>query len=158
MCKTSRIVSCNKPVIFSPVYKSCHAGNICISKTVCCSVNCKPVSTLINSDPVKSFVTCKTVCFSNVSMAKEVSSVNYCLVTCTEHPVNVISSVVRKSVVSYRTACPVDFNIVVKIINVTLLSTYRCISFKNPHRISPTIISISELPLHLARPPATLSV
>ena len=123
-----------------------------------CSVSCKPVSTLINSDPVKSFVTCKTVCLSNVSMAKEVNSVNYCLVTCTEYPVNVISSDVRKSVVSYRTACPVDFYIVVKIINVTLLSTYRCISFKNSHRISPTIISISELPLHLARPPATLSI
>ena len=47
------------------------------------------------------------VFFRNISMAKEFNSVNYCLVTCTEHPVNVISSVERKSVVSYRTACPV---------------------------------------------------
>ena len=108
LCKPASIVSCNKPVIFSPVYKSRHAGNICTSKTVCCSLSCKLASTLIHSDPVKSFVTCKTVCFSNVSMAKEFNSVNYCLVTCTEHPVNVISSVVRKSVLSYRTACPVD--------------------------------------------------
>ena len=107
MCKPARIVSCHKPFIFSPVYKSCHAGNICISITVHCSVSCKPVSTFINSDPVKSFVTCKTGFFSNVSMAKEFNSVNYCLVTCTEHPVNVISSVERKSVVSYRTTCPV---------------------------------------------------
>ena len=81
-------MNCNKLVIFSPVYKFCPTGNICISKTVCCSVSCKPVSTLINSDPVKLFVTCKTVCFNNVSMAKEFNSVNYCLVTCTEHPVN----------------------------------------------------------------------
>ena len=151
-------MSCNKPVIFSPVYKSRHAGNICISKTVRCSVSCKPVSTLINSDPVKSFVTCKTVCFSNVSMTKEFNSVSYCLVTCTQHPVNIISSVVRESVVSYRTACPVYFNIVVKTIKVTLSSTYHCVSFKIPHHISPTVISVSELPLHFARPPATLSI
>ena len=88
VCKPACIVSCNKPVIFSPVYKSRHAGIICISKTVRCSVSCEPVSTLINSDPVKSFATGKIVCFSNVSMAKEFNSVNYCLVTCTEHPVN----------------------------------------------------------------------
>ena len=43
VCKPAHIVSCNKPVIFSPVYKSHHACNICISKTVCCSVSCKPV-------------------------------------------------------------------------------------------------------------------
>ena len=100
----------NKPVIFS-IYKSLHASNICISKTVCCSVSCKPVSTLISSEPVKSFVTCKPVCFSNVNMVKEFYSVNYCLVTCTEDPVNVISSIVRKSVFSYRTAWSVDFDI-----------------------------------------------
>ena len=158
VCKPARIGSCNKPVIFSPVYKSRHAGNICISKTVRCSVSSKPVSTLINNDPFKSFVTWKTVCFSNVSMTKEFNSVSYCLVTCTEHPVNIISSVVRESVVSYRTACPVDFNIVVKTIKVTLSSTYHCVSFKIPHHISPTVISVSELPLHFARPPATLSV
>ena len=90
----------------------------------------------------------KTVCFSNISMAKEFNSVNYCLVTCTEHPVNVISSVVRKFVVSDRTECPVDFDIVMETINVTLLSTYYCVSFRIPHRISPTAISVSELPLH----------
>ena len=111
------------------------------------------VSTLINSEPIKSFVSCKTVCFSNVSMAKELNSVNYCLVTCTEHAVNVISTVV-----CYKTACPVNFDIVVETINVTLLSTYRFVSLKVPHCISPTVISISKLPLHLARPPATLSV
>ena len=97
------------------------------------------------------------LCFSNVSMAKEFNSVNYCLVTCIEHPLNVISPVVRKSVVSYKTAYPDDFDIV-KTINVTLLSTCRCVSFKIPHCISPTVISILELPLHLVRPLATLSV
>ena len=102
-------MSCNKPVILSPVYKSVHAINNCVSKTAPCSVSCKPVSALIRSEPVKSFVTCKPVCFSNISIAKEFNSVNYCLVTCTEHLVNVISSVVRTSVVSYRTACPLDF-------------------------------------------------
>ena len=55
------VLCCNKPVIFSPVYKSRHASNIFINKTVCCSVSYKPESTLINSEPVKSFVTCKTV-------------------------------------------------------------------------------------------------
>ena len=120
-------MSFNKPVIFSPVYKSRHVNNVCISKTVRCSVSCKPLSTLINSQPVKSFLMYKTVCFSNVSMAKEFNSVNYCLVTCTEHPVNVISSVVRKFVVSDRTACPVDFDIVMETINLTLLSTYHCV-------------------------------
>ena len=156
VCKPACIVSCNKPVIFSPVYKSRHAGIICISKTVRCSVSCEPVSTLINSDPVKSFATGKIVCFSNVSMAKEFNSVNYCLVTCTEHPVNVISSVVRKSIVSYRTACPVDFDIVVK--TMSPFCPLTVVSFKIPHRISCAVISISEFPLHLARPPATLSV
>ena len=121
-------------------------------------MSCKLVSTLINSDPVKSFVTCKTVCFSNVSMAKEFNSVSHCLLTFTEHPVNVISSVVTMPALSYRTACPVDFDIIVTVINVTLLSTYHCVSFKIPHRISPTVISVSELSLHLARPPATLSL
>ena len=91
-------------------------------------------------------------------MAKEFNSVNYCLVTCTKHPVNVNSSVVRKSAVSFRTACPVDFDIVVETIYVILLCTYRCVSFKIPHRITPTVISILELPLHSARLPATLSV
>ena len=119
-------MNCNKLVIFSPVYKFCPTGNICISKTVCCSVSCKPVSTLINSDSVKSFVMCKIVCFSNDSMAKEFNSVNYSLVTCTEHPMNVFSSIVKISFVSYRTTCPVDFDIVEKTINVTLLSTYHC--------------------------------
>ena len=137
VCKPVRIVSCNKPVIFSPVYKSRHARNICISKSARCSVICKPVSTFINSDSVKSFFTCKTVYFSNVSMAKEFNSVNYCLVTCTEHPMDVISSVVRKSVVSYRNACPVHFDIVIRTKNVSLLSTYQCVFFKISHHISP---------------------
>ena len=57
--------------------------NICISKAFRCSVGCKPVSALISSEPVKSFVTYKPACFSNVSMTKEFTSVNYCLVTCT---------------------------------------------------------------------------
>ena len=91
-------------------------------------------------------------------MAKEFLSVNYCLVTCTERPVNVNSSVVKKSVVSYRTTCPVDFDIVVGTINVTLLWTYRYVSFKIPHRITAIVISILELPLHSARSTATFSV
>ena len=112
MRKPARIVNFKKPVFF-PIYNSCHAGNICISKTVRCSVTSKPVSTLINSYPVKSFVSGKTVCFSNVSVDKEFNSVNPCLITCTEHPVNFISSVLRKSIVSYRTACPDDFDVAV---------------------------------------------
>ena len=68
-CKPARTVSCNKHVIFSPISKFRHASNICISKSVRFNVNCK------------SFVTCKTVCFSNVSMVKEFTSVNYCLVS-----------------------------------------------------------------------------
>ena len=62
--------------------------------------------------------------------------VNYCLVTYTEHPMNVISFIVRKSVVSYRTACPVDFDAFVETINVALLSTSCCVSFKIPHHIT----------------------
>ena len=114
-------------------------------------ISTKPVSALISSEPVKSFVICKPVCFTTVSMAKEFNSVNYCLVTCTEHLVNVDSSVVKKSVVSYRTACPVDFDIIVQTINLTLLFTYHCVSFKIPHHITPSVISILELPLHSAR-------
>ena len=59
-------------------------------------------------------------CFNTVSMTKEFNSATYCFVTCTEHPVNVNLSVVRKSVISYRKARPVDFDIVVQTINVTL--------------------------------------
>ena len=158
VCKSVCIVSCNKPIIFSPVCKSLHASKICIDKTVRCCINTEPVSGLISSEPVKSFVTRKPVCFSSVSMAKEFNSVNYCLVTCTKHLVNVNSSIVKKSVVSCRTACPVDFDIVAKTVNITLLCTYCCVSFKIPHDITPTVIFILELPLHSARSPATLSV
>ena len=66
--------------LFFPVYKSLRTSNTCISKTVCCSVSCQPVSDLVSSDPVTFFVTSKPVCFSNVSMAKDLNSVNYCLV------------------------------------------------------------------------------
>ena len=110
-------------VTFSLVYKYLHASKICIGKSVRCSVSTKSVSALISSEPVKSFVTCKPVCFSNASVAKEINYVNYCLVSCNEHPVNINSSVVGKSVVSYRTACPVDFDIVVEIKSLTLLCT-----------------------------------
>ena len=41
--------------------------------------------------------------------------------------------IVRKSVVSCRTASPVDFDIVMETINVTLLCTYRCVFFKIPY-------------------------
>ena len=85
-----------------------HASKICIGKTVCCSVSTKLVSALISSEPVKSFATCKPVCLVNVSMAKEFNPVSYCLITCTEYPLNVNSSIVSKSVVSYRTAYPAD--------------------------------------------------
>ena len=61
-CKSVRIMSCNKPVVFSPVYKYLRARNS-ISKTVCCSISCKPVSALISTEPVKSFVTYKFICF-----------------------------------------------------------------------------------------------
>ena len=55
---------------------------------------------------------------------------------------NVISSAVRKSVVSYRNACPVDFDIVMQTINVTILCACHPFSFKIPHRITPTMIII----------------
>ena len=48
-------------LFFSPAYKVLHTSNICINKTVSCSVSCKHVSDLINSEPVKSFDTCKPV-------------------------------------------------------------------------------------------------
>ena len=54
-------------------------------------------------------------------MFKEFNSVDYCLDTCTEHPVNVNSFVVRKSIVSYKTACLADFDIAVETINVTVV-------------------------------------
>ena len=108
-CTPVRIMSCNKPVVFSPVYKFLRTSNSRISKTVCCSISCKLVSALISTEPVKSFVTCKSICFSNVSIGKNLNSVNYCSVTCTELPENVTSSAVRKSVVSCRAACPVEF-------------------------------------------------
>ena len=52
VCKSVHIVSCNKPVIVSPVSKSLHASKICSGKTVRCSVSTKPVSALISSEPV----------------------------------------------------------------------------------------------------------
>ena len=52
VCKSVRIVSCNKPVIVSPVSKSLHTSKICSGKTVRCSVSTKPVSALISSEPV----------------------------------------------------------------------------------------------------------
>ena len=79
-CKPARIMSCNKPVIFSPVYKSLHASNICsVSKTVPCSVRCKPVNALISSEPFKPFVLCKPVSFDNTSTAKEFNSFKACV-------------------------------------------------------------------------------
>ena len=158
VCKPVCIVSCNKSVIFSPVYKSLCASNVSINKTVCYSISCKPVSALISSEPVKFFATCKSVCFSNVRIAKNFNSVNYCCVTCTEHPVNFISSAVRNSTVSYANAYPNDFDIIVQTVNVTLLHTYRCVSFNIQHRITLTLISIFEIPLHLTRSPAALSI
>ena len=68
----ARIVSCNKPVIFSPVYKSCHTGNICISKTARCSLICNSVGTLINSDHllcVKLFVLVMLVWPKNLTLS-----------------------------------------------------------------------------------------
>ena len=91
VCKLVRIWSCSEPVIFSSVYKSLHASNISIGETVCCSISCKSVSDLIGSEPVKSFFTCKPVCFSKVSIAKDVNSVNYCSVACTEHAFSAVS-------------------------------------------------------------------
>ena len=140
-------------LFFSPVYKVLHTSNICINKTVSCSVSCKHVSDLINSAPAKSFDTCRPVCFSNVSMTKAFHSVNYSLIICTEYPLNVISSVA-----SYRAACSVNFGIVVQAVNVTLLCIYRCVSFKISHHIASTLISVLENPLHFTGSPSTLSV
>ena len=77
-------MSCNKPVIFSPVYKSLHASNICsVSKTVPCSVRCKPVNALISSEPVKPFfcvnlfVLIILVRLKNLTLLKLVSAIFY---------------------------------------------------------------------------------
>ena len=126
ICKPVHIVSCDHPVIFSPVYKFFNASNVNISKTVCCSVSCKSVSNLIISEPVYTFfVMCKPVCFSNASKTK--NSIYYCSVTCIELPENAISSAVTRSAVSCRIACPVDFSIAVQNVNATLLCTHRCL-------------------------------
>ena len=70
---------------------------------------------------------CKSVWFSNVGIAKDFNFVSYCSATCTEHPVNVISSSVKKFVVSYKTSCPVNFDIAVQTVDVTHLCTYHCV-------------------------------
>ena len=67
VCKPVCIVICKKPVIFF-LFTSLLALVILVS--VCCSISCKPVNALISSEPAKSFVTCKPVCFSIVSVAK----------------------------------------------------------------------------------------
>ena len=79
---------------------------------------------------------------------------NYCLVTCTEHPVNIISSTVRTSIVSYRTACPVGFD--VQTVNVTLLCTYCCFLQNTSSHYSH--FHFLELPLHSGRLPTRLSL
>ena len=56
VCKSVHIMSCIKPVIFTPVYKSLHASNICIGKTDHCSISTKPVIALVSSEPVKGTV------------------------------------------------------------------------------------------------------
>ena len=96
---------------------------------------------------------CKLICSSKVFKAKNFDSVNHCSVTCTEHTVNVISSAV-----CYRTACPVDLDIVMQTVNVTLSCIYCCVSFEIRDRITPFLIAILELPLHSAKSPATLTV
>ena len=78
---------------------------------------------------------CKTICSSNVFIAKNFDSVNHCFVTCTKHTVNVISSAV-----SYRIACPVYLDIVVSVVNVTDSCIYCCFSLE---------IFITLLPLFL---------
>ena len=58
---------CKKPVIFF-LFTSLLALVILVS--VCCSISCKPVNALISSEPAKSFVKCNPICFSIVSVAK----------------------------------------------------------------------------------------
>ena len=125
-----------------PVYKTLHASNISISKTVLISISCKPVSVLVSSEPVKYFVMYKSVCFSDFSIAKKINSEKYCSVTCIERSVNVVSSVVRKSIVSYRTACSVDLNIVMQTVNVTHLRIYLSAFLKKHLYITYTLISL----------------
>ena len=84
-------------------------------------------------------------------MDKNFNSVNYCLVTCTEHPVKVISSVVRKSVVSDRSACLVDFDTVVQTVNVPILCTYRSVSFTICHLLTPMLIYIFKLTITFSK-------
>ena len=83
------------------------------------------------------------------ALFKKNSSFNYCSVTCTEYPVNIISWSVRKSFLSYSTACPIDSDIVVQTVNVTPLCNYHCVSFKIHHCINPSIVSILQLLLLL---------
>ena len=52
----------------------------------------------------------------------------------------------------------VDIDIVAQTGNATLSCIYRCVSFKISHCITPTHISILELPSHSARSLATLSI
>ena len=68
-----RIMSCDKPLVFFSCY------TISVISTVRCSISCKPVSVLMNSEPVKTFVMYKPGCLNNVSIAKIFNSANYCL-------------------------------------------------------------------------------
>lgn len=118
VCKPVCIVICKKPVIFF-LFTSLLALVILVS--VCCSISCKPVNALISSEPAKSFVTCKPVCFSIVSVAKNLILSITVWLSVLSIPQIFFSSAVRNSVVPYRSACPADFDIAVQTVNITLL-------------------------------------
>lgn len=124
------IMSRRKTVIISPVHKTLHASNISISKTLLINISYESASALVSSEPVKSFVMFKSVRFSNFNTAKNFTSDKYCSATCVKHSVNFSLSVVRKFIVSYKTACPVHLNIVIQAVNVTYLCIYCCL-FQN---------------------------
>lgn len=120
-------MNCNKPVFFL-LFTNFSMNRSNISKTICCSISCKPVSVLVSGGPVKSFIVMrKSFENSNFIKAKTFNSGSYCSTVCTERSVNNISFAVRKSVVSCRIACPVEFDIVVQTVNINLttVSLYK---------------------------------
>ena len=104
-CKSVRIMSCNKPVVFL-LFTSIFALVIVLVKLF--------VAVLA----VNLLVPWSVLNLLNLSLrANSFVFVNYCSVNCTELPVKVISSTVRKSLVSCRTACPAEFDNVVQTVN-----------------------------------------
>ena len=73
------IVSSNKPVTFSPIYKSLHASNFIVKlSVVALAVNRLMPLTVVN---LLNLSLRANLSFSNVSITKDFISLNYCYVT-----------------------------------------------------------------------------